>query len=231
MIVTLYFIIYLNLINSLADYNSQDIIFEVISDGLNSLIFDDSYVKICFLVMILSKYDKITFIDFDTIFSAYYNAGIIKKEFKSKNIDIFLPDEYEFVSLINKIIKSINGSSILVLDSINSFYNMYYKKLSQNQDMRVSEIQRIFSNFTMLLVKYCNESNIPIVVTSFMSYKKEKEWILTIPNKRLTQKKSNVLSYIGENENKGMYVNVMSHPVFGPKTIPFKYDLSLSRIE
>lgn len=217
----------------MADHD-KDFIDEIISPGLNSWLFDDSYVKICFLVMVLSKYDNVTFIDFDTMFSAYYKSGIIKKEFELKDIDIFLPDECEFIGLMNQIIKSINKSSILVLDSINSFYNMYYKKLIQNQETRISDIQRIFSNFTMFLLKYCNESNIPIIVTSFMSYKKEKKekkWTVTIPNKRLIQRKSDVLLYIGENENKGMYVNIMLHPVYSPKTISFKYNLSLSKIE
>lgn len=217
----------------MTDYDNKDVVDKIITTGLNSWIFDDSYVKICFLVMVLSRYDKITFIDFDTVFSAYYNTGIIKNEFELKNIDIFLPDESEFINLIDKFIKSINKSSILVLDSINSFYNMYYKKSIQNQEMRISELQRIFSNFVMFLLKYCNESNISIIVTSFMSYKKEKEkkWILTIPNKRLLQKKSDVLLYIWENEKKDMYVNVLSHPIIGPKTFSFKYDLNLSRIE
>ncbi|MRN61497.1 MAG: hypothetical protein FIO03_05530, partial [Nitrosopumilales archaeon] len=66
--------------------------------GLNALIFNDPYAKLCFTAMLASRYclgrvqqqeqqrppytlkKKVSYIDLDTTFSAYVKAGLLLKE-------------------------------------------------------------------------------------------------------------------------------------------------------
>lgn len=94
-----------------------------------------------------NKNKKIIYIDTDTQFTAYLKAGFIlrqeiedKRQEQRKNssnvvgntdepsmrlIDIYLPSEGRFESMLGKVISSMPEASIVIFDSINSFYNVY----------------------------------------------------------------------------------------------------------
>jgi hypothetical protein len=154
--------------------------------GLNSLIFDDPYAKLCFTTMVVQAlarpsdrhqvktHRKTLYIDTDTAFTAYLMAGLILKdhymsppttkntqsvfmsdcadrrgevipvhddgistidknvvaaninhEIDKRLVQVFLPTEGRFEYLLGDVIASMPEASIVIFDSLTSFYNMY----------------------------------------------------------------------------------------------------------
>jgi hypothetical protein len=196
----------------------------VSTDGLNTLIFNDPYAKLCFTSMLASKYQKIIYIDLDTAFTAYVSAGLLLKNINNADntIKIYLPSEGHFESLMMDIIDSMPGSSIVIFDSVNSFYNMYYKKIDIHSGHGISNLNHLLSIFLMLLLKYGKILNIPILVTSMIRYKKDNKWVQSPASRRLLQKKSIVklnVSIINEGD---LSVQIITHPLLNSKTIIFQ---------
>src|SRR3954454_4975007 len=53
------------------------------TNGLNTLIFNNPYAKLCFITMLTSQYRKIIYIDLDTTFTAYVKAGLLLENTKN----------------------------------------------------------------------------------------------------------------------------------------------------
>ena len=196
----------------------------VSTDGLNTLIFNDPYAKLCFTSMLASKYQKIIYIDLDTAFTAYVSAGLLLKNMSNPpdTIKIYLPSEGQFESLMMDIIDSLPDSSIVIFDSVNSFYNMYYKKIDIHSGHGISNLNHLLSIFLMLLLKHGKYLNIPILVTSMIRYKKDNKWVQSPASRRLLQKKSIVklnVSIINEGD---LSVQIITHPLLNSKTIIFQ---------
>ena len=196
----------------------------VSADGLNTLTFNDPYAKLCFTSMLASKYQKVIYIDLDTAFTAYVSAGLLLKNMSnpSDTIKIYLPSEGQFEPLMMDIIDSLPDSSIVIFDSVNSFYNMYYKKIDIHSGHGISNLNHLLSIFLMLLLKHGKYLNIPILVTSMIRYKRDNKWVQSPASKRLLQKKSIVklnVSIINEND---LSVQIITHPLLISKTIIFQ---------
>lgn len=186
--------------------------------GLNTLLFYNPYAKLCFTSTITSYFRKTTYLDFDTTYTAYIRSNLIKN-YSLNDIYLFTPSEGELESSINKILSDISNSSLLIIDSLNSFYNLYYKKIDMESLKGISNIQHTLSNFLMILLKLCQSLRIPILVTSMIRYRKKKEWIKTFTNKRLLQNKSTVILFV-EMQNENMFLlDIITHPTLLPTTL------------
>jgi len=196
----------------------------VSADGLNTLIFNDPYAKLCFTSMLASKYQKIIYIDLDTVFTAYVSAGLLLKNMNNADntIKIYLPREGQFEPLMMDIIDSMPGSSIVIFDSVNSFYNMYYKKIDIHSGHGISNLNHLLSIFLMLLLKHGKYLNIPILVTSMIRYKKDNKWVQSPASKRLLQKKSIVKLNVSIINERDLSVQIITHPLLNSKTIIFQ---------
>lgn len=186
--------------------------------GLNTLLFYNPYAKLCFTSTITSYFRKTTYLDFDTTYTAYIRSKLIKN-YTLNDVSLFTPCEGELELSINKIISNISNSSLLIIDSLNSFYNLYYKKIDMESLKGISNIQHTLSNFLMILLKLCQSLRIPILVTSMIRYRKKKEWIKTFTNKRLLQNKSTVILFV-EMQNKNiLFLDIITHPTLLPTTL------------
>ena len=196
----------------------------VSADGLNTLTFNDPYAKLCFTSMLASKYQKVIYIDLDTAFTAYVSAGLLLKNMSnpSDTIKIYLPSEGQFESLMMDIIDSLPDSSIVIYDSVNSFYNMYYKKIDIHSGHGISNLNHLLSIFLMLLLKHGKYLNIPILVTSMIRYKKDNKWVQSPASKRLLQKKSIVKLNVSIINERDLSVQIITHPLLNSKTIIFQ---------
>ena len=196
----------------------------VSADGLNTLTFNDPYAKLCFTSMLASKYQKVIYIDLDTAFTAYVSAGLLLKNMSnsSNTIKIYLPSEGHFESLMMDVIDSLPYSSIVIFDSVNSFYNMYYKKIDIHSGQGISNLNHLLSIFLMLLLKHGKYLNIPILVTSMIRYKKDNKWVQSPASKRLLQKKSIVMLNVSIINERDLSVQIITHPLLNSKTIIFQ---------
>jgi hypothetical protein len=193
----------------------------LIKGSLNTLLFYDPYAKLCFASTLTSLFKKTIYIDFDTTFTAYANSGFILKD-PNKSVLVFTPDEGEFEFLLQKIILNVTDTSLIIIDSLNSFYNLYYKKIDSNYFKGISSVQHILSNFLMLLLKYCNSLNIPILVTSMMRYKNKENWVRMPSNRRFLQKKSDVIFYVEMLDEDNICINISVHPFLDVKKVIVK---------
>jgi hypothetical protein len=187
-------------------------------DGLNTLLFYNPYAKLCFTSTITSYFRKTTYLDFDTTYTAYIRSNLIKN-YTLNDISLFTPYEGELELSINKILSNISNSSLLIIDSLNSFYNLYYKKIDMESLKGISNIQHTLSNFLMILLKLCQSLRIPILVTSMIRYRKKKEWIKTFTNKRLLQNKSTVILFVEMQNNNIFFLDIITHPTLLPTTL------------
>jgi hypothetical protein len=185
--------------------------------GLNSLTYNDPYAKLCFTSMISSWCQKkVIYIDLDTMFAAYVKADLIlllkNKKYISKTINIYLPTEDRFESILKDVIEDMYDSSIVIFDSINNFYNMYYKKIDIESGRGFSNINHLLSIFLMLLLKHGTHLNVPILATSMIRYKKYTEWIQSPTSKRLLHKKSIVKLNVEMINEDDLSLEIISHP-------------------
>ena len=140
--------------------------------------------------------DRISIID-KNVMEANTNHEIDKRF-----VRIFLPSEGRFEYLLGDVIASMPGASIVIFDSLNSFYNMYpvsytesrltnqslRKKQQESQERKqegdlsesgeprlhytIGRLNHLLSIFIMLLVKHGVYYGIPILVTSMVRYRK-----------------------------------------------------------
>ena len=195
--------------------------------GLNSLTYNDPYAKLCFTSMISSWCQKkVIYIDLDTMFAAYAKADLIlllkNKKYNSKTINIYLPIEDRFESILKDVIEDMYDSSIVIFDSINNFHNMYYKKIDIESGRGFSNINHLLSIFLMLLLKHGTHLNVPILATSMIRYKKYTEWIQSPASKRLLHLKSIVRLNVEMINEDDLSLEIIAHPTRTSEKIIFQ---------
>lgn len=152
--------------------------------GLNTLLFSDPYAKLCCTSAFAGRGNAI-YVDLDTTFSAYLKAGIIKAD----NIDVYLPSEGRLVEMLKDVLAKMQGRSLVIVDSINSFYAMYYGHYRTNEKAG-GNINHLLSVLLMLLVRQGVSLGVPVLATSMLRFRKEGGWKQSPASRRLLQKKS-----------------------------------------
>jgi hypothetical protein len=142
--------------------------------------FRDPYAKLCFVAHLVSQFEKVTYVDLDTTFTAYFNVGLVQ----TKSIDIYLPSEGRLVPMVKDILESMASSSILIFDSVNSFYNLFAAR------ERTGSLNHLLSVLLMLLVRRGIDGSIPVLATSMLRYRKFGGWVQSPASLRLLQHKS-----------------------------------------
>jgi len=142
--------------------------------------FSDPYAKLCFAARLVSQFDRVTYIDLDTTFAAYFNAGLVS----ANRLDIYLPSEGRLVPMVKDALESMEKSSLVIFDSVNSFYNLFRAR------ERIGGLNHLLSVLLMLLVRRGVDENIPVLATSMLRYRKDGGWVQSPASRRLLQRKS-----------------------------------------
>jgi hypothetical protein len=151
--------------------------------GLNTLMFTDPYAKLCYTAHLTSQFDRVIYIDLDTTFTAYFNAGFMHT---NSIIDIYLPSEGRLAAMTKDVLESMGDSSLVIFDSVNSFYNLFPIR------QRMGSLNHLLSVLIMLLVRRGVDVNVPVLATSMLRYRKEGGWVQSPASRRLLQHKSAV---------------------------------------
>ena len=170
--------------------------------GLNTLMFSDPYAKLCFAAHLVSQFEKVTYIDLDTTFTAYFNAGLVR----ANKVDIYLPSEGRLVPMIKDALESMGESSLVIFDSVNSFYNLF-----PASEKTLGSLNHLLSILLMLLVRRGSEEGVPVLVTSMLRYRKDKGWVQSPASKRLLQTKSSVKMKIESSQPGRLTLTVLQH--------------------
>jgi hypothetical protein len=142
--------------------------------------FTDPYAKLCCTAHLASQFDRVIYVDLDTTFTAYFNAGLVR----TNSIDIYLPSEGRLAVMTKDVLESIGDSSLVIFDSVNSFYNLFSIR------ERVGGLNHLLSVLIMLLVRRGVDVNVPVLVTSMLRYRKDGGWVQSPASRRLLQHKS-----------------------------------------
>lgn len=169
--------------------------------GLNTLMFTDPYAKLCFTSLLASQ-DRAVYIDLDTTFTAYFKAGHVG----AQGVDIYLPSEGRFVPMIKDVMAAMPKSSLVIFDSVNSFYNMYNASSSES----IGNLNHMLSIFLMLLVRLGSDLQVPVLATSMLRYRKDGGWVQSPASRRLLQHRSKVKMSV-ERQGDGISIQVIEH--------------------
>ncbi len=150
--------------------------------GLNTLMFTDPYAKLCYTAHLTSEFDRVIYVDLDTTFTAYFNAGCLH----TNSVDIYLPSEGQLAVMAKDVLESMGNSSLVIFDSVNSFYNLF------PMWQRMGTLNHLLSVLIMLLVRRGVDVNVPVLATSMLRYRKERGWVQSPASRRLLQHKSAV---------------------------------------
>jgi hypothetical protein len=129
-----------------------------------------------------SQFDRVIYIDLDTTFTAYFNAGLVH----TNMVDIYLLSEGRLTAMMKDVLESMDDSSLVIFDSVNSFYNLFPVR------QRMSSLNHLLSVLIMLLVRRGVDLNVPVLATSMLRYRKEGGWVQSPASRRLLQSKSTV---------------------------------------
>jgi len=162
--------------------------------------FSDPYAKLCCTSLLVSQFDRVIYIDLDTTFTAYFTAGLVK----AGHVDVYLVSEGRFASMIKDVLASMPSSSLVVFDSVNSFYNMF-----KAQEMTGS-LNHLLSIFLMLLVRQGVNSSVPVLATSMLRYRKDGGWVQSPASRRLLQHKSAVKMSV-ERHDSDLALKIIEH--------------------
>lgn len=177
--------------------------------GLNTLLFSDPYAKLCFTSSLASS-ARTMYIDLDTAFSAYLAAGVID----AKNVDVYLPSEGRFMAMFQQALVRVPRCSLVILDSINSFYVVYYDYYRKNKRAGGS-INRLLSVLLMMLVRQGVTHGVPVLATSMLRFRKEGGWKQSPASRRLLQKKSACKMQV-ETSDGNIVLKVLEHDSLKP---------------
>jgi hypothetical protein len=177
--------------------------------GLNTLMFTDPYAKLCYAVHLASQFDRVIYVDLDTTFTAYFNAGLVQ----TNRVDIYLPSEGRLAVMTKDVLESMRDGSLVIFDSINSFYNLFPIR------ERVGGLNHLLSVLIMLLVRRGVDLNVPVLVTSLLRYRKVGGWVQSPASRRLLQRKSVVKLSVEWRERSDLVLKIVEHESIEAGTI------------
>jgi hypothetical protein len=161
--------------------------------------FSNPYAKLCFMAHLASQFEKVTYIDLDTTFTAYFNVGLIQPN----RVDIYLPSEGRLVPMIKDVLGSMSSSSLVIFDSVNSFYNLFSAQ-------GTGGLNHLLSVLLMLLVRRGVDERIPVLATSMLRYRKDGGWVQSPASRRLLQYKSAARMSVDRSESE-IAITVVEH--------------------
>jgi hypothetical protein len=212
------------------------------NSGFNTLIYDDPYAKICLITSIILEFQnnteyqkKIAYIDLDAAFTSYAKAGLIPSieiekidddiyQSQSGGLKIYLPSKDILDFIVVDLIKSMEEYSLIIFDSINSFYNLFYDKIvpSSNNRLKIGSLNQLLYFFLMLILKHTSYFNIPFLVTSMIRYKRKG----VVTSNRLLNKKSSLNFYVKMKNINDLSVSILRHPKINQKNFTIKNKIS-----
>lgn len=174
--------------------------------GLNTVLFSDPYAKLRYMSLLASSFDRIAYIDLDTAFAANFSAGLVH----AGRVDVYLPSEGQFMPMLKEVLGKMQDYSLVILDSINSFYTMYYGYYRRHEKRGGGSLNHLLSAAIMLLVRQGVSTGVPVLVTSMLRYRKQGGWKQSPASRRLLQQKSATRMSVERSEDE-IVLKVLEH--------------------
>ena len=153
-------------------------------NATNMILYEDSFVKTDFFTKEISNWEiPIFYFDFDLQYTGYVRTGITPPP---KNLTLFYCQENDsFLKDLKSVIEKIsNTESLVIIDSLNGFFNLLEGK---------KDIGRLINSFLMLLVSSAKHTKSTVLVGALSKLNDENKFILyntgrhVIENKHFTK--------------------------------------------
>ena len=180
------------------DNNLQEILNVFAKNNSNIVLCSQPFMKEQFLNDLIDSVDSsVIFLDFDLLYTGYLVSKMIPK---NRRVEIYQPEKENLEKIFSKVAKKISENRFLViLDSLNGFYNLY------------SKIEAgIFINAVIMLLTSVAKQTNSIIVISTMARKKDKEgWVLSPGGRHIIESK-NLGMYQIKNEEKSLFLRSLN---------------------
>lgn len=165
--------------------------------ALNSLVFAESFAKLCFTWCAVSEFlrhGKVIYIDLDTVFTSYVRNGIFPSPSddnivgEDNKLLLYMPAANQLEDMLAEVSSGINQETrLIVIDSLNSFYTLY------DDGANVASMNHLLVSYVSLLLHQCKMFRASLLLTSMIRHKKTTEWILAPSSSRLIEARSSVI--------------------------------------
>ena len=153
-------------------------------NATNMILYEDSFVKTAFFTKEISNWETpIFYFDFDLQYTGFVRAG---RTPPPKNLTLFYCQEKDsFLKDLKSVIEKIsNTESLVIIDSLNGFFNLLEGK---------KDIGRLINSFLMLLVSSAKHTKSTVLIGALSKLNDENKFILyntgrhVIENKHFTK--------------------------------------------
>ena len=153
-------------------------------NATNMILYEDPFVKTAFFTKEISNWETpIFYFDFDLQYTGFVRTGITPPP---KNLTLFYCQENNsFLKDLKSVIEKIsNTESLVIIDSLNGFFNLLEGK---------KDIGRLINSFLMLLVSSAKHTKSTVLVGALSKLNDENKFILyntgrhVIENKHFTK--------------------------------------------
>lgn len=155
---------------------------------ITSLLCSDPFSKSFFLKNIIEVTNQqVHYLDFDLLYSGYIESEMLELP---SNVILTRPKPNNLLETWANVIETTSKSkSLLIIDSLNGFFNWYDK-----------ESARVVNSFIMLLASIAKNSQSSIIVASVSKYKQEEGWTLA-PTGRQVIKHKQIVNFVVKNDD------------------------------
>ena len=153
--------------DKIPDHNFTEMLDKIIKNNLSIVQFTDAFEKLNFLNRLITLTNMpIIFLDFDLLYSGYVVSRMIPT---NERIQIFRPTRDTLQTEFSNIVKMISRARhIVVLDSLNGFYNIFDEKESG-----------VLINRIAMFLEFISRNHNSTTIISAMVRKKENELVLS----------------------------------------------------
>ena len=153
--------------------------------NLNVILCSEPFLKAKFLNEVINSNSyQVIFLDFDLLYSGYIISKMVKE---NDMVEIYRPTKKGWIANFCEIAKKIsNKKFMVVIDSLNGFYNILDEK----------ESGRLINASLMLLASIGRESDSSILISAIVRKNECGEWILSPGGRHIINSKKSGSFYL-----------------------------------
>ena len=135
--------------------------------NLNSVMCNEPFVKASFLEKIIQNSSAdLIYVDFDLLYSGFISAGFVSKK---ENVLLIQPNVDGLEDTLKMILEKISKQkSIVIIDSLNGFYNIFDEK----------DAGRLINSYILLLSFVAKTTGSKIILVSMARINDKESWVL-----------------------------------------------------
>ena len=149
----------------------------------NMVFYDDSFVKTAFFTNEIPNWEiPIFYFDFDLQYTGFVKAAMTQP---IKNLTLLCPENNNLYENLKSVIGKISKNrSVVVIDSLNGFFNLLEGR---------KDVGRLINSFLMLLISTARHTKSTVIVGLLSKLNDENNWVLyntgrhVIENKNFTK--------------------------------------------